>query len=96
MKLRALQDKVIIKQVEADEVSAGGIVIAGQQEKPLKGKVISVGPGVYLDSGELIKLTTEVGDTVLFGKQSGEEIEFEDEKFIVLREREIVAVIDDA
>ena len=95
MKLRAVQDKIIIKQTEVEEVSSGGIIIAGRTEKPLKGTVIAVGPGLHLDTGELIKPTTEVGNTVLFGKQSGEEIEFEDEKFIVLREREIVAIIDD-
>ena len=96
MKLRAIQDKVIIKQTEAEDVSAGGIIIAGRQEKPLKGKVIAVGPGLYLDTGERIKPTTEVGDTILYGKESGEELKFEDKEFVVLREREIVAVIDDA
>jgi len=94
MKLRPLHDQVIIKRHEADETSKGGIVIAGGTEKPFKGEVTAVGPGRYLDSVRM-PMTVKVGDTVIFGKASGTEVELDSKTTsLVLRESEVVAVIE--
>ena len=95
MKLRPLHDQVIVKQFEVSELSKGGIVLAGDKtEKPLKGEVTAVGPGRYLDDVRL-PMTVKVGDVVIFGKQSGTEVDVDiNTKILVLRESEIVAVIE--
>lgn len=95
MTFRPLHDKVIVKQRDAEKVSDGGIVIAGTPDKPFKGDVLAVGPGRYLDTGEQIPLTVSVGDVVIFGQRSGEELEVENETILCLRESEILAVIDE-
>ena len=95
MKLRPIQDRVIVKQRDAEEMTEGGIVVAGQQEKPMKGDVIAVGPGRYLES-KLIPPTVKVGDVVLFGKNAGEEVKLDDDNTVlVLHEPEILAVLDE-
>lgn len=96
MKLRPLHDQVIVKQFEAKELSKGGIVIAtnNETEKPLKGEVTAVGPGRFLDDVRL-PMTVKVGDVVIFGKQSGTEVDVDrNTTILVLRESEIVAVIE--
>ena len=95
MKLRPLHDQVIVKQFKANELSKGGIVIAGDKtEKPLKGEVTAVGPGRFLDDVRL-PMTVKIGDVVLFGKQSGTEVDVDrNTTILVLREAEIVAVIE--
>ena len=95
MKLRPLHDRVIVKRVEEEKMSAGGIVIPDNvAEKPIRGKVLAVGKGKVLENGEQRGLDVKVGDTVLFGKYSGTEVKVEGEELLVMREDDIMAVID--
>ncbi len=95
MALRPLHDRVIIKREEEETTTAGGIVLPGSAtEKPQRGEVIAVGEGKKLDSGELAPMAVKVGDKVLFGKFSGTEVESGDEKLLVMREDEIIAIIE--
>jgi len=95
MKLRPLHDRVIVKRVEEEKLSAGGIVIPDSAtEKPIRGKVLSVGNGKVLESGEVRKLDVKAGDTVLFGKYSGTEVKVDGEELLVMREDDIMAVIE--
>lgn len=95
MKLRPLHDRVIVKRVEEEKLSAGGIVIPDSAtEKPIRGKVLSVGNGKILENGEIRTLDVKAGDTVLFGKYSGTEVKVEGEELLVMREDDIMAVIE--
>ncbi|PID65374.1 MAG: co-chaperone GroES [Gammaproteobacteria bacterium] len=95
MALRPLHDRVIIKREEEETTSAGGIVLPGSAtEKPSRGEVIAVGAGKKLDNGELSPMAVKVGDKVLFGKFSGTEVEADKEKLLVMREDEIIAIIE--
>ena len=94
MNLKPLHDRVIIKRLEADTVSAGGIVIPDSAtEKPIKGEVVAVGAGKVLDNGSLRALTVKTGDKVLFGKYSGTEVKVDGTEYLVVREDDIFAVI---
>ena len=96
MKLRPLHDRVIVKRLEEEKVSAGGIVIPDNAaEKPIRGKILAVGNGKILDSGDTRGLDVEVGDTVLFGKYSGTEVKIDGEELLVMREDDIMAIIED-
>jgi chaperonin GroES len=96
MKLRPLHDRVIVKRMEEERKSAGGIVIPDTAtEKPSKGKVIAVGPGKVNDKGELNPMNVRKGDKVLFGKYSGTEVKVEGEEIVVMREDDIMAVLED-
>ena len=93
MKLVPLGDRVVLKQCVAEETTKSGIVLPGQaKEKPQQAEVIAVGPGGVVD-GKEITMQVKVGDTVIFSKYSGTEIKLEDEEFIVVRQSDIVAVI---
>ena len=95
MNIRPLHDRVVIKRVEEERTSAGGIVIPDSAtEKPIKGKVMAIGPGKILDNGNLIPLGVKEGDTVLFGKYSGTEVKVENSDFVVMREDDIMGVIE--
>jgi chaperonin GroES len=95
MNIRPLQDRVIVKRMEEETTSAGGIVLPDSAtEKPIRGEVLAVGPGKILDSGEKRPLDISVGDTVLFGKYSGTEIKIDDEELLVMREEDIMGVIE--
>lgn len=95
MKIRPLHDRVIVKRLEEERTSAGGIVIPDTAaEKPSKGKVIAVGNGKILDNGEIRKLDVKKGDKVLFGKYSGNEVKVDGEELLVMREDDIMAVIE--
>ena len=95
MKLRPLHDRVIVKRVEEEKLSAGGIVIPDSAtEKPIRGKVLSVGNGKILENGETRTLDVKAGDTVLFGKYSGTEVKVDGEELLVMREDDIMAVIE--
>jgi len=95
MKIRPLHDRVVIKRTEEDSTSAGGIVIPDSAtEKPSKGEVIAVGNGKILDNGEIRMLDLKVGDKVLFGKYSGTEVKVDEEDLLVMREDDIMAIID--
>ena len=95
MKLRPLHDRVVIKRMEEERTSPGGIVIPDSAtEKPIKGEVMAVGNGKVNESGEVRPLDLKVGDTVLFGKYSGTEVKVEGEDLLVMREDDIMAVIE--
>jgi len=95
MKLRPLHDRVIVKRVEEEKMSAGGIVIPDNAaEKPVRGEVLAVGKGKVLDNGEQHGLDVKVGDTVLFGKYSGTEVKVEGDELLVMREDDIMAIIE--
>ena len=94
MKLKPLDDRVVVRPLEAEEKTAGGIVLPDTaKEKPQRGKVVAVGPGRLLDSGERSTISLAVGDEVLFGKYGGTEIEVEGEDVKILRESDILAKV---
>ena len=94
MKIRPLHDRVIVKRVEQERKSTGGIVIPDTAaEKPDQGEVIAVGPGKRED-GKLLPLDVKAGDTILFGKYSGQEIKIDGEEHLIMREDEVLAVLD--
>jgi chaperonin GroES len=95
MKLRPLHDRVIVKRTEEERTSPGGIVIPDTAaEKPIRGEVIAAGHGKLLDSGELRPLDVKPGDRVLFGKYSGTEVKVDGQDLLVMREDDIMAVIE--
>lgn len=95
MKLRPLHDRVIIKRLEAETKSAGGIVIPDTAtEKPIKGQVVAVGTGKILEDGKVRPLAVKAGDKVLFGKYSGTEVKIDGEELLVMREEDLMAVIE--
>ena len=95
MKIRPLHDRVIIRRTEEERTSPGGIVIPDTAtEKPIKGEVIAVGNGKILDTGEVRALDVKAGDQVLFGKYSGTEVKVEGEELLVMKEDDIMAVIE--
>ena len=95
MKLRPLQDRVIVKQSQAEEKTKSGILLPDSaKEKPTKGKVIAVGPGKLDDKGKPMELGVRVGDTVYYGKYSGTDVEVNQEKFVILRESDILGVLE--
>jgi chaperonin GroES len=94
LKVRPLEDRVVIQQIEAEEKTAGGIVLPDTaKEKPQRGKVLAVGPGKMLDSGERSPISVKDGDEVLFGKYSGTDIKVDGEEVKILRETDILAKI---
>jgi chaperonin GroES len=95
LKIRPLHDRVVVKRVEEEKTSPGGIVIPDSAaEKPIQGEVIAVGNGKILDNGEVRALDVKKGDRVLFGKYSGNEVKIDGEEFLVLREDDIMGVIE--
>ena len=95
MKIRPLHDRVIVKRLEEERVSAGGIVIPDSAaEKPVQGKVVAVGKGKILEDGNVRPLDVKVGDKILFGKYSGQTVKVEGEELLVMREEDIMAVVN--
>jgi len=95
MKVRPLQDRVIVKRVEEEEVTKGGIIIPDTaKEKPIEGKVVAVGKGKVTEDGKKLPLEVKKGDRVLFGKYAGTEIQIDGEENLIMREDDIVAVIE--
>ena len=95
MNIRPLQDRVIIKRMEEEKTSPGGIVIPDSAtEKPIKGEVVAVGNGLVLDNGEVRPLDLQVGDKVLFGKYSGTEVKLDGEELLVMKEEDVMAVLE--
>lgn len=95
MNIRPLHDRVIIKRTEEDRTTPGGIVIPDSAaEKPQRGEVLAVGNGKILDNGDKVPLDVKVGDKVLFGKYSGTEVKVDGDDLVVMREDDIMAVID--
>jgi chaperonin GroES len=94
MKLRPLNDRVIVKRLEEEETTVGGIIIPDTaKEKPQQAKVIAVGKGRTLDKGQLIPLTVKEGDRVLFGKYAGTEIKIDGDEHLIMREDDILAIV---
>ena len=95
MKIRPLQDRVVVRRMEEETTSAGGIVLPGSAtEKPARGEVLAVGPGKRLDSGDTQPVDVKVGDTVVFGKYSSNTVKVDDEELLILNESEIFGVIE--
>jgi chaperonin GroES len=95
MKIRPLHDRVLVKRLEAEEKTKGGIIIPETaKEKPVEGKIIAVGNGRILDNGQKVAMDVKVGDIVLFGKYSGNEVKIDGEEHVVLKEDELYAIID--
>jgi chaperonin GroES len=95
MKIRPLHDRVIVQRIQEEEKTKGGIIIPDTaKEKPQEGKVIAVGPGKILENGTKVTLDVKVGDKILFGKYSGSEIKIEGEEFLMMREDDILGVIE--
>ena len=95
IKFRPLEDRVLVMQSESEEMTAGGIVLPDTaREKPQRGKVVAAGPGKLLDSGERGALDVKVGDEVYYGKYAGTEVEMDGEKYVILRENDILAVVE--
>ncbi len=94
MKLKPLQDRVVVKAADAEEVSKGGIILPDTaQEKPQQGEVMAVGPGKFADTGELIKPQVKKGDKVLYGKYSGTEVTYDGKEYLIVRESDIFAIL---
>jgi chaperonin GroES len=95
MKIRPLHDRVIVKRLEEDRTSPGGIVIPDTAaEKPIQGKVMAVGKGKILEDGKVRALDVKVGDKILFGKYSGTEVKVDGDELVVMREEDVMAVIE--
>jgi chaperonin GroES len=96
MKLKPLHDRVLIRRMDEESRSAGGIVIPDNaKEKPQRGEVLAVGPGEALESGQIRALAVQAGDSVLFGKYGGTEVTVDGEELVVLRESDILAIINE-
>ncbi len=95
MKIRPLHDRVIVKRIEAERTTASGIVIPDSAgEKPDQGEVLAVGPGKFLDNGEVRKVDLKVGDRVLFGKYAGQTVKVDGQEVLVMREEDILGVVE--
>ncbi len=97
MHVRPLHDRVLIKRLEEKEVIKGGIIIPDTaKEKPMEGEVVAVGPGKIQDDGKRSPMDVKAGDRILFGKYAGTEIKIDDEDYVIMREEEILAVMNSA
>ncbi len=95
MKVRPLHDRVLLKRIEEKEVIKGGIIIPDTaKEKPMEGEVVAAGPGKVKDDGKRAPMDVKAGDRVLFGKYAGTEIKIDDEEYVIMREEEILAVLE--
>jgi chaperonin GroES len=96
MKVKPLQDRVVVKRIEEEEKTKGGIIIPdAAKEKPQQGRVIAIGDGKVLENGQRSPLSLKVGDKILFGKYSGTEIKIDGEEHLIMREDDVLAVIED-
>ena len=96
MKFRPLHDRVVVKRIEAEEKSAGGIIIPDTaKEKPQQGEVISVGPGGRDEAGKLIPIDLRAGDRVLFGKWSGTEVKLDGIEYLIMKESDVMGVLEE-
>ena len=95
MKIRPLHDRILIKRMEEQEVRRGGIIIPDTaKEKPQEGKVVAVGNGKVSDDGKRTPLDVKAGDKILFGKYSGNEVKIEDEEYLIIREEDVLAILE--
>ena len=94
LKFRPLHDRVVVKRIEAEEKTAGGIIIPDTaKEKPMQGEIVAVGPGGRDESGKLIPINVKAGDKVLFGKWSGTEVKLDGDELLIMKESDIMGVI---
>ncbi len=94
MKFRPLHDRVVVKRIEAEQKTAGGIIIPGTaQEKPQEGEIVAVGPGARDEKGTLVALTVKAGDRVLFGKWSGTEVKIDGQDLLIMKESDILGIV---
>jgi chaperonin GroES len=97
MKFRPLHDRVVVRRLEQEEKTAGGIIIPDTaKEKPMEGEIIAAGPGARNETGQLVPLDVKVGDRVLFGKWSGTEVKIDGEELMIMKESDIMGVIEGA
>lgn len=95
MHFRPLHDRVVVRRIEAEEKTSGGIIIPDTaREKPQEGEVVAVGPGARDDSGTLVELSVKAGDRILFGKWSGTEVKIDGEDLLIMKESDILGVIE--
>src|ERR1700738_281696 len=95
MKFRPLHDRVLVRRIEAEEKTAGGIIIPDTaKEKPMEGEIVAVGPGARNEKGELVALDVKAGDRVLFGKWSGTEVKIDGEDLLIMKETDVMGVIE--
>ena len=95
MKIRPLQDRILVKRVEEDETTSGGIIIPDTaKEKPMEGKVVAVGKGKVSEDGKVMPLDVKKGDRILFGKYAGTEVRIEGEEHLIMREEDVLGVIE--
>jgi len=95
MKFRPLHDRVVVRRVEQEERSAGGIIIPDTaKEKPMEGEVIAVGPGARNEKGEIVPLDVRPGDRILFGKWSGTEVKMDGEELLIMKESDVMGIIE--
>jgi chaperonin GroES len=95
MKFRPLHDRVVVRRLEAEEKTAGGIIIPDTaKEKPMEGEVVAVGPGARDEAGKLVPLDVKAGDRILFGKWSGTEVKLDGEELLIMKESDIMGIIE--
>jgi chaperonin GroES len=95
MKFRPLHDRVVVRRVESEERTAGGIIIPDTaKEKPQEGEVIAVGPGARDESGKLVPLDVKAGDRILFGKWSGTEVKIDGQEYLIMKESDVMGIVD--
>jgi chaperonin GroES len=95
MKVRPLHDRILVERLEEKEVKRGGIIIPDTaKEKPQEGKVVAVGTGKVNDDGKKVPLDVKAGDKILFGKYSGSEVKIDDKEYLIMREEDILAILD--
>ncbi len=97
MNIRPLYDRIVVKRIEEKEVRQGGIIIPDSaKEKPQEGEVVAAGQGKRLDNGKVVPLDVKVGDRILFGKYSGSEIKLEADEYVIMREDEVLGILEGA
>ncbi len=95
MKIKPLADRIVLERLEAEEKTAGGIVLPdAAKEKPKQGKIIAIGDGKVLDSGERAKMTVKKGDTVLFTSYAGTEVKVDGKEYLIMREEDVLAIVN--
>ncbi|MFO1160316.1 MAG: co-chaperone GroES [Reyranellaceae bacterium] len=95
MHLRPLHDRVVVRRIEADEKTAGGVIIPDTaKEKPMEGEIVAVGPGGRNEHGQLVPMDLEAGDRILFGKWSGTEVKIDGEDLLIMKESDVMGVLD--
>ena len=95
MKFRPLHDRVVVRRLEAEEKTAGGIIIPDTaQEKPMEGEIVAAGPGARDETGKLVPLDVKAGDRILFGKWSGTEVKLDGEELLIMKESDIMGIVE--